>query len=68
MADRYQQITMTLSDGRRLTAIVPEFYKEGDPPLRLRSIEVNPAQDMPPDCHWAPLAEGEILCGTEESE
>lgn len=49
---RYQLISLHLSDGRTILAIVPEFCKEGDRLYLHPEFEVTAPREMNDDCHW----------------
>ena len=46
MTDKYQNIILTLSDGREVIATTKEFMKEGDD-LKIMDIKVTPPRELP---------------------
>ena len=54
---KYQTIWLHLSDGRTISATVPEFCKKGDKLYVHPQFEVTEPRDMPPDSYWSTLTE-----------
>ena len=47
---RIQTITLTLTDGRKIGAIVPEFW-DTITPLGIQSVTISTSFDLPAGCH-----------------
>lgn len=60
---RVQSITLTLSDGRQIVAMMPEFW-DTTTPLGVVGFAVSEPIDLPPGCRLATFAE---LNDTQES-
>jgi hypothetical protein len=54
-----QNIILTLSNGKKITATVPEFLKESDS-VRVVGVEVTFARALPDGCHWETIERDEV--------
>lgn len=50
----YQTIILDLSDGRTVTAVIPEFCKKGDQFSIIR-FQVTEPKELPEDCYWSKI-------------